>query len=62
MPVPVVAASLSMAVFAAPLPGARMSSGDFWAAQKERIEATRSALQRRWQAAHNARSDVGLRD
>ena len=61
-PVPIVAAPLSLAVFAAPPPGARMASADFWAAQKARVEAARALLRRKWQAAGSEHVDVGLRD
>ena len=43
-PIPVAAARLDVPVFAAPLPGARMTSADFWAAQKVRIAAIQRKL------------------
>jgi hypothetical protein len=46
-PVPVAAAATSLPVFAAPLPGARMSSAAFWAAQRQRIREAGARLQRR---------------
>ena len=61
-PVPIVAAALKLAVFAAPPPGSRMTSQDFWAAQKARVEAARTALLRKWRAAHNESDAVGLQD
>jgi hypothetical protein len=42
-------AAVDLPVFAAPLPGARLSSGDFWAAQKARIAAIQARLQNKWQ-------------
>ena len=48
-PIPIVkASSSSVPVFAAPLPGSRMSSTDFWAAQKARVAAIRSKLPGSW--------------
>lgn len=43
-------AAVDLPVFAAPLPGARLSSIDFWAAQKARIAAIQARLQNKWQA------------
>ena len=43
-PIPIAAAPLDVPVFAAPLPGARMASADFWAAQKARIAAIQRKL------------------
>ncbi|WP_158811550.1 hypothetical protein [Beijerinckia sp. L45] len=43
-------AAVDLPVFAAPLPGARLSSNDFWAAQKARIAAIQTRLQTKWQA------------
>ncbi len=60
-PIPIVAAPVALPVFAAPPPGARMSSGDFWAAQQARVSATRALLQRKWQAARTEPNDLGLR-
>ena len=50
-PVPLVVAPLSVPVFAAPMPGSRLSSDDFWAAQKARINAIQERLRRKWDAA-----------
>ena len=48
-PIPIVkASSASVPVFAAPPPGSRMSSADFWAAQKARVAAIRSKLPGSW--------------
>ena len=41
----------SVPVFAAPLPGSRLSSADFWAAQRARIAAIQAHLHRKWQPA-----------
>ncbi len=41
----VAAAPVSVPVFAAPEPGARLSSDDFWAAQKARIEAIKARIE-----------------
>ena len=43
-PVAIVAAPISLAAFAAPMPGGRLSSADFWAAQKARVEAVEAHL------------------
>lgn len=48
-PIPIVVARISVPVFAAPLPGSRMSSGDFWAAQRSRIDAIQARLHRKWE-------------
>lgn len=48
-PLPVVAAPLDLPAFAAPLPGARMTSEAFWAAQEARMLSIRAHLQRKWQ-------------
>ena len=42
-------AAVSLPVFAAPLPGARLAGNDFWAAQKARIAAIQARLQTKWQ-------------
>lgn len=47
---PIAIAAPPLPVFAAPAPGARMSSADFWAAQKARITAIRDHLHRKWSA------------
>ncbi len=46
-PVPIVAGLLDIPVFAAPLPGERMSSKDFWAAQREKIARITAELRMR---------------
>ena len=53
-PIPLVVAPLSVPVFAAPMPGSRLSSEDFWAAQKARINAIQARLRRKWDAARPA--------
>ncbi len=40
-------------IFAAPLPGARLSSQEFWAAQKARIAAIQARLRRKWRTPTN---------
>ncbi len=47
-PIVIVSASISLPAFAAPSPGARLSSSDFWAAQKARVEAVEARLQQKW--------------
>ena len=43
-PLVVVGAPISLAAFAAPMPGGRLSSTDFWAAQKARVAAIEAHL------------------
>ena len=43
-PLPVLAAAVDLPAFAAPMPGARMSSQQFWAAQKAHVEAIEARL------------------
>ena len=52
--IPLVVAPLSVPVFAAPMPGSRLSSQDFWAAQKARINAIQARLRQKWDAARPA--------
>lgn len=59
-PVPLVTAALDVPVFAAPLPGSRMKSDEFWAAQKRRIEAIQAHLHRQWHE-NKGPTQVGLR-
>lgn len=59
-PVPIVAGHIDVPVFAAPMPGARMSSQDFWAAQKARIAAIQARLRQRVQG-YAKRTEVGMR-
>ncbi len=47
-PAPIVVAPISVPVFAAPLPGSRLSSKDFWAAQRARVAAIQAHLDRKW--------------
>ncbi len=48
-PIPIATApSGSVPVFAAPLPGSRMSSADFWAARKARVAAIQDRLPGSW--------------
>ena len=49
-PVEIAAGRNSVPVFAAPLPGSRLSSQDFWAAQRARIAAIQAHLHRGWEA------------
>ena len=58
-PVPVtMAPSARVAVFAAPLPGSRMSSADFWTAQKARIAAIQNKLPGAWPTGREAPAPV----
>ena len=57
-PMIVVSAPISLPAFAAPPPGARLSSGDFWAAQKARVEAVEARLQQRWDSARPPPSEA----
>ncbi len=47
-PLPVAVAAPPIPVFAAPEPGSRMSSTDFWAAQRARIDSIHAHLHRKW--------------
>ena len=47
-PVAIASGRNGVPVFAAPLPGARLSSQDFWAAQRARIAAIQAHLHRKW--------------
>ncbi len=47
-PLPIAVAAPPLAVFAAPEPGSRMSSADFWAAQRARIASIHAHLHRKW--------------
>ncbi len=47
-PLPVAVAPPPLPVFAAPEPGSRMSSTDFWAAQRARIDSIHAHLHRKW--------------
>jgi hypothetical protein len=58
---PIVVAVLDVPVFAAPLPGSRLSSADFWAARRARVAAIQARLRRRWQAGAPASQQVGMR-
>ena len=53
-PLPVAIAAPPIPVFAAPEPGSRMSSADFWAAQRARIDGIRAHLHRKWAGARAA--------
>lgn len=46
---PVAVAWIGVPVFAAPLPGSRMSSADFWAARRAKIEEIQARLRRKWE-------------
>lgn len=59
-PIPIVTARLSVPVFAAPMPGSRMSSKDFWAAQRARIAAIEASLHTRVKA-HLAKGETPQR-
>ena len=48
LPASIVAAAVSVPVFAAPLPGSRLSSKDFWAAQRARVAAIQAHLAQRF--------------
>ena len=48
-------------VFAAPLPGARLSSTDFWAARRAHVQAVQARLQRKWQAGAAPETQIGSR-
>ena len=48
---PVAVAAPPIPVFAAPEPGSRMSSADFWAAQRARIAGIHAHLHRKWTGA-----------
>ena len=59
-PIPIVtASSASVPVFAAPPPGSRMSSTDFWAAQRARVAAIRSRLPGSWPAGGDQATRAG---
>ena len=60
-PSPVIAGAADVPVFAAPLPGSRLSSQDFWAARKARVLAIQAHLQRKWQADAVRPTEVGSR-
>ena len=47
-PLPVAVAAPPIPVFAAPDPGSRMASADFWAAQRARIASIHAHLHRKW--------------
>ena len=47
-PLPIAVAAPPIPVFAAPEPGSRMSSTDFWAAQRARIDSIHAHLHRKW--------------
>ncbi len=47
-PLPVAIAAPPIPVFAAPQPGSRMSSADFWTAQRARIDSIHAHLHRKW--------------
>lgn len=53
-PLPVAVATPPLPVFAAPEPGSRMSSADFWAAQRARIDSINAHLHRKWIGARNS--------
>ncbi len=57
-PVPIaMAPAATVPVFAAPLPGSRMSSADFWAAQRARIAAMEGRLPGAWPVDRHAADD-----
>ncbi len=58
---PIVAATLDVPVFAAPLPGSRLSSQDFWAGRRAQIAEIQAHLQRKWEAGAPARQEIGAR-
>lgn len=53
-PLPVAIAAPPIPVFAAPEPGSRMSSADFWAAQRARIDSIHAHLHRKWTGTRTA--------
>ena len=59
-PSPIVAAHIDVPVFAAPLPGSRLSSQDFWAVRRARIADIQAHLQRKWRSGATPQ-EIGLR-
>lgn len=53
-PLPVAIAAPPIPVFAAPEPGSRMSSADFWVAQRARIDSIHAHLHRKWTGTRTA--------
>lgn len=58
-PVSIVAAPLDLPVFAAPFPGARMTSDAFWKQQQKRIATIQAHLRRKWQEPARGSIEVG---
>ena len=58
-PLPVAAAPPPIPVFAAPEPGSRMTSADFWAAQRARIDSIHAHLHRKWSGSRIALRSSG---
>jgi hypothetical protein len=60
-PVPVAVAWISLPIFAAPLPGSRMSSTDFWAARRAKILEIQARLRQKWEGPPEPQLAAGLR-
>ena len=58
-PLPIAVAAPPIPVFAAPEPGSRMSSTDFWAAQRARIDSIHAHLHRKWTGTRTALRSTG---